>query len=115
IGNVKVETFEDTGQVFLRHADRATELPGVDLSKLTPEQRTVALHKFNAASCICGCGYTLAQCRVLDRDCNVSKEATAKIISALAGSSHAAADSPAPTKTASPRTSPTKLSAPEKP
>lgn len=85
IGNVKVETFEDTGQIFLKHADRATQLPGVDLSKLTPEQRTVALHKFNAESCSCGCGYTLAQCRVLDRDCAVSKEATAKIVAALAG------------------------------
>jgi len=29
IGNVKVETFEDTGQIFLKHAERATELPGV--------------------------------------------------------------------------------------
>jgi len=51
IGNVKVETFEDTGQIFLKHADRATQLPGVDLSKLTPEQKTVALHKVNAESC----------------------------------------------------------------
>jgi thiol-disulfide isomerase/thioredoxin len=48
IGNVKVETFEDTGQIFLKNAERASELPGVDLSKLTPEQKTVALHKFNA-------------------------------------------------------------------
>src|SRR5882762_3622001 len=31
IGNVKVETFEDTGQIFLKNADRASELPGVDL------------------------------------------------------------------------------------
>src|SRR5438128_11367212 len=29
IGNVKVETFEDVGEVFLNHADRSTELPGV--------------------------------------------------------------------------------------
>jgi len=39
IGDIKVETFEDTGEIFLKHADRASELPGVDLSKLTPEQR----------------------------------------------------------------------------
>jgi thiol-disulfide isomerase/thioredoxin len=32
IGNVKVETFEDEGQIFLKNAERATELPGVDLS-----------------------------------------------------------------------------------
>ena len=35
----RVETFEDKGEVFLSHADRATELPGVDLSTLTPEQK----------------------------------------------------------------------------
>src|SRR5215470_6566713 len=101
IGNVKVDTFEDTGQIFLKHADRATQLPGVDLSKLTPEQRTAALHKFNAESCTCGCGYTLAQCRVLDRDCAVSKEATAKIVAALAGVPREAAGPHLPVKPAS--------------
>jgi cytochrome c biogenesis protein CcmG/thiol:disulfide interchange protein DsbE len=127
IGNVRVETFEDTGQVFLKHADRATQLPGVDLSKLTPEQKTVAFHKFNAESCTCGCGYTLAQCRVLDRDCAVSKEATGKIIEALLAPSHVPANSSAATKSpshATPRasgppapvlSSPAKSPAPEKP
>jgi len=84
IGNVKVETFEDTGQIFLKNAERASELPGVDLSKLTAEQKTVALHKFNAETCSCGCTFTLAQCRIYDRNCQVSKTATAKIVAALA-------------------------------
>jgi thiol-disulfide isomerase/thioredoxin len=83
IGNVKVETFEDTGQIFLKNADRASELPGVDLSKLTPEQKAIALHKFNAETCDCGCPYTLAQCRILDRNCQISKDATSKIVAAL--------------------------------
>ena len=77
---VKVETFEDTGQVFLKHADRASELPGVDFSKLTPEQKRIALHRFNAESCNCGCTLTLAQCRINDSACPVSKTLTAKII-----------------------------------
>lgn len=101
IGNVKVETFDDTGQIFLKHADRATQLPGVDLSKLTPEQRAAALHKFNAEACSCGCQYTLAQCRIWDRDCAVSKAATTKIIEAFAGKSHEGADASAPAKPAS--------------
>lgn len=79
----KVETFEDKGEVFLKHADRATELPGVDLSKLTPEQRKIALHRFNADACTCGCKYTLAQCRIWDSACAVSKAATEKIIAKL--------------------------------
>jgi len=93
IGNVKVETFEDTGQIFLKNADRATELPGVDLSKLTPEQKISALHKFNAQTCNCGCSFTLAQCRIYDRDCQISKAATSKIIAALA---HHTPPKPAP-------------------
>ena len=76
----RVETFEDTGEVFLKHADRATMLPGVDTSKLTPEQRMAALHKLNAETCDCGCKYTLAQCRIYDPACNTSKERAAAIV-----------------------------------
>ena len=90
IGDVKVETFEDTGEIFLKHADRASELPGVDLSKLTPEQKTVAFHKFNADSCTCGCKFTLAQCRIYDRGCQVSQAAIAKILAAITKSPSAA-------------------------
>ena len=76
----KVETFEDTGQIFLKHADRATMLPGVNLTKLTPEQRLVALHKLNAEECTCGCKLTLAQCRINDPPCTVSKDRAAAIV-----------------------------------
>jgi len=79
----RVETFEDTGQIFLAHADRASELPGVDLSKLTPQQKQAALHKFNAEGCTCGCKFTLAQCRIYDRNCAVSKSRTEKIVNEL--------------------------------
>jgi cytochrome c biogenesis protein CcmG/thiol:disulfide interchange protein DsbE len=78
--DARVETFEDTGQIFIAHADRASELPGVDLSRLTPQQKQVALHKFNAEGCTCGCKFTLAQCRIYDRNCAVSKSRTAKIV-----------------------------------
>jgi thiol-disulfide isomerase/thioredoxin len=77
---VKVETFQDSGEIFLRHADRATLLPGVNLTKLTPEQRLVALHKFNAEECPCGCKLTLAQCRIYDHACTLSKDRTAAIV-----------------------------------
>jgi thiol-disulfide isomerase/thioredoxin len=80
----RVETFEDTGEVFLKHADRATMLPGVDTSKLTAEQRMAALHKLNAESCDCGCKYTLAQCRIYDPVCKISKERAAAIVNKAA-------------------------------
>jgi thiol-disulfide isomerase/thioredoxin len=79
----KVETFLDEGDIFLKHADRAKILPGVDLSKLSAEQRDTALHKFNAESCTCGCKYTLAQCRIYDAGCQISQKRTAEIIKEL--------------------------------
>jgi thiol-disulfide isomerase/thioredoxin len=119
-GNVKVETFEDTGEIFLKHADRASQLPGVDLSKLTQEQKTTALHKFNAEMCTCGCEYTLAQCRIWDRNCKVSEAATAKIVAAIISPKHpasATADPPAPSQRATPQAAaaPKKPAAPERP
>jgi cytochrome c biogenesis protein CcmG, thiol:disulfide interchange protein DsbE len=91
---VNVETFDDTGEIFLKHADRASELPGVDLSKLTPEQKTAALRSFNAESCSCGCKYTLAQCRIWDHNCQVSKNRTGKILEELAKPPKAPPDQP---------------------
>ena len=79
----RVETFEDTGEIFLKHADRAVTLPGVDMSKLTPEQKQVALHRFNAEGCTCGCQFTLAQCRIYDRNCPISKARTTKIMAEI--------------------------------
>jgi cytochrome c biogenesis protein CcmG/thiol:disulfide interchange protein DsbE len=76
----KVGTFEDTGEIFLKHADRASMLPGVNMMKLTPEQRTVALHKLNAETCDCGCKYTLAQCRIYDPACRLSAQRATEIV-----------------------------------
>jgi cytochrome c biogenesis protein CcmG/thiol:disulfide interchange protein DsbE len=80
----RIETFEDTGEVFLKHADRATSLPGVDFRNLSAEQRNAALHKFNAQQCDCGCKFTLAQCRIYDPACKISQKRTAEIVKAIA-------------------------------
>ena len=80
----RIETFEDTGEVSLKHADRATMLPGIDTSKLTQEQRMAALHQLNAEACDCGCKYTLAQCRISDPACKTSKERAEVIVSEAA-------------------------------
>lgn len=78
--NAKVENFEDTGQIFLQNAAKATELPGVDFSGLTPAQKREALKRMNAEDCTCGCGLTIAECRVNDSECAISKDLAAKII-----------------------------------
>jgi thiol-disulfide isomerase/thioredoxin len=79
----KVETFQDEGDIFLKHADRAKMLPGVDLTNLSPEQRDAALHQFNAEACDCGCKFTLAQCRIYDPACQTSQKRTAEIIKSV--------------------------------
>ena len=79
----KIETFEDTGQVLLTNAKNATELPGVDLSKLTPEQRKIALHQLNEQKCTCGCNLTLAQCRVNDTSCSISEKTAKQVVESI--------------------------------
>jgi thiol-disulfide isomerase/thioredoxin len=78
--SARLETFEDTGQVFLKHADRAQMFPGVDLAPLTAAERALAIKKFNAEGCTCGCKMTLAQCRIYDAGCAISLARTAEII-----------------------------------
>jgi thiol-disulfide isomerase/thioredoxin len=78
--DARIETFDDTGQVFLKNAANATELPGVDLSGLTPAQKKEALHRLNAENCTCGCNLTLAECRINDTECPVSKPAAEEVV-----------------------------------
>lgn len=85
-----VTTFEDTGQIFLKNAERATELPGVDFSKLTPEQKKVALKRLNTQGCNCGCRLTLTQCRINDTACPISKSLAEKIVNEILGPAPAA-------------------------
>src|SRR5216683_4883388 len=82
--DAKVEYFEDNGQIFLKNAGRATELPGVDFSKLNAKQKSLALRRMNAESCDCGCKLTLAQCRINDSACRVSLALTARVVSQVA-------------------------------
>jgi len=91
----KIETFEDTGQIFLKNAERATDLPGVDFGRLTPDQKKIALKRMNSESCTCGCKLTVAQCRINDEDCSTSRRLAAQIVRAVA-TSHAVTHSAAP-------------------
>jgi thiol-disulfide isomerase/thioredoxin len=83
--NARVETFVDTGQVFLRNAANATELPGVSFKGLTADQKKRALRRLNSESCTCGCKLTLSQCRVNDSECPVSGKLAAQIVKESAG------------------------------
>src|SRR6202789_3694821 len=82
-----IETFEDTGQIFLKNAALATELPDVDFGGLTPDQKKIALRKMNSDHCDCGCRLTLAQCRINDTSCGISKALAANVVKELRASS----------------------------
>jgi thiol-disulfide isomerase/thioredoxin len=91
-----VETFEDTGQIFLKDASLATELPGVNLKNLTALQRKAALKLLNSRTCDCGCTLTLAQCRINDTSCPISLKLANKIVAETASASAPAPPVPAP-------------------
>ena len=45
------------------------QLPMIDFSDLSAEQKHAALEEANEARCPCGCGMTLAQCVATDPNC----------------------------------------------
>jgi thiol-disulfide isomerase/thioredoxin len=99
-----IETFEDTGQIFLKNAVLATELPDVDFTGLNPEQKKAALKRMNSETCDCGCKLTLAQCRINDTSCPVSKKLAAQVVKEIA--SNATAPAPATSAPKAPAAAP---------
>ncbi len=98
-----IETFEDTGQIFLKNAVLATELPNVDFTGLSPELKKAALKRMNSETCDCGCTLTLAQCRINDTSCPVSKKLAAQVVKEIASNAAApAAGAPADPASAPP-------------
>jgi len=77
---VPIQTFADQGQIFLKNAENATDLPGVDFKGLTAEQKRAALKRLNTENCVCGCKMTIAQCRIVDPSCSVSERLAAQVV-----------------------------------
>jgi hypothetical protein len=62
----------EEGKARVQNAAQSNKIPGIDLAALSPELRAKALQQLNSEQCTCGCGLTLAQCRVDDPSCTVS-------------------------------------------
>ena len=82
--NAKIERVDDPAHAMLVNAAQATSVPGVDLSKMSAAQRTAAIKALNAEDCTCGCGLTLAACRINDPDCVVSLPIAQKVAEKIA-------------------------------
>ena len=78
--NADVQTVEDAGQVLLANAAYATEIPGIDLEPLQPAEREDVRRRLNTEHCTCGCGLTVAECRINDPSCEVSLPVARQIV-----------------------------------
>jgi len=82
--DVTVEEIDkDDKPAKLANALQVTEIPGIDLSKLTKEQRVAAITKLNDEPCTCGCNQTLARCRVDDPTCPISLPKAKEVVAAI--------------------------------
>ncbi|HVB88395.1 MAG TPA: TlpA disulfide reductase family protein [Candidatus Dormibacteraeota bacterium] len=91
----KIETFEDTGQIFLKNAALATSIPGVSFKGLTAAQKKLALKVMNSQHCTCGCNMTIAECRLTDPDCQTSVALAQKIVAEIRAGKTPIAPAPA--------------------
>ena len=78
--DITVELIDENDTTRLANAAQATEIPGLDLSHLTPDQKEQALLRLNDDTCACGCSLTLAQCRINDAECGISLPLAEKVV-----------------------------------
>ena len=81
---IRVVYAEDEDKVRLANAAQANKIPGIDLSRLSSEKRAEALKALNTEHCTCGCGLTLAQCRLDDEACTVSLPLAQELVKKIA-------------------------------
>lgn len=74
-----VEYVEDETKALIRNAAQATSIPGLDLDRLSATAKAAVLERLNTESCTCGCGLTLAACRINDPSCSISLPIAQKI------------------------------------
>lgn len=60
-----------------------TELPGVDLTGLTPEKKAALLKQLNRQRCTCDCTRSVASCRNNHGSCSLSLAAARQAVEAV--------------------------------
>jgi len=73
--------FHPAGQVFNENkielgnpATIDSEVPGIDLTRLTADQKAAYKKILESQQCNCGCKFTLLKCRQVDRKCSISRK-----------------------------------------
>lgn len=62
-----------------------TELPDLASTTLSEDQKYRALFRLNMEPCPCGCGMSVAACRLSHPTCETSKELARKIVAEVEG------------------------------
>jgi len=83
--DLQIVNAEDEDKARVQSAAQANKIPGIDLATLTPETRAKVLEALNSEHCTCGCGLTLAQCRVDDPTCDVSLPLAQALVTKISG------------------------------
>lgn len=79
-----VEHVDADRPISLENAAQAKEIPGVDLAGLSPDKRIAILQRLNTEPCTCGCGLSVAKCRIDDPACGVSLPIAQRIAKEIA-------------------------------
>jgi thiol-disulfide isomerase/thioredoxin len=80
----RIERVDDPARLSAEGVAQIKDIPGVDLSALSPERKADVLQALNSENCTCGCGLSVAKCRIDDPQCDVSLPLAKKIVANFA-------------------------------
>ena len=83
--DVVVERVEPDAPEGLPSTAQVKSIPGIDLTGLSPDKRAETLQRLNTEACTCGCGLTVAKCRIDDPSCGVSLPLARRIAAEVMG------------------------------
>jgi thiol-disulfide isomerase/thioredoxin len=83
-----VKRVDDPNKINAEDVAQLKEVPGVDLSKVPEAQRATVLHALNSDGCTCGCGLTVAKCRIDDPACTISPPLAKAIVDKHLATNH---------------------------
>ena len=64
--NAEIVRVEPDKALGVDNVAQVKDVPGIDLATVPPDKRTEVLLALNAEACTCGCGLTVARCRIDD-------------------------------------------------
>jgi thiol-disulfide isomerase/thioredoxin len=76
----RIERVDDPARLSADGVAQIKDVPGVDLASIPPQRKAEVLQALNNENCTCGCGLSVAKCRIDDPHCDVSLPVAKKIV-----------------------------------